>query len=283
MEWSQGTDDEAANPLDGVEVVDAHCHASLVWFEPIEALREQMLRNDVGQAVLVQMNGQSDNTYQEQCVRQDPASLASVVRIDQSAGDVAYKLREAAARGATGVRIRPEERAPRGDPLALWKAAEQLGMAVSTGGSSAELLTDELEEAIATVADIAVVLEHAGALNHPNEHDTLEARRRVLDLARYSNVYVKIHGLGEFARRALPVSGAFPFERPLPPVLDDALERFGPQRMLWGSDFPPCSYREGYHNALRLTAKELSSLSHSERADIFGGNARRLYWRQHQR
>ena len=274
---------EAANPLAGVDIVDAHCHASLLWFEPIEALREQMERNGVGQAVLVQMNGQADNAYQEQCVRDDPASLASVVRIDQRGDDVARRLREAAANGATGVRIRPQERAQRGDPLALWKAAEQLGLAVSTGGSSAELMTDELEEAIASVPDVAVVLEHAGALNHPNEHDSLAARRRVFELARYPNVCVKIHGLGEFARRALPVSGAFPFERPLPPVLDDVLERFGPQRMLWGSDFPPCSSREGYHNALQLTANELSSLSHSELADIFGGNARRLYWREHQR
>ena len=36
----------------------------------------------------------------------------------------------------------------------------------------------------------------------------------------------------------------------IPPYLEMALEAFGPHRIMWGSDYPPVSVREGYHNAL---------------------------------
>jgi len=46
---------------------------------------------------------------------------------------------------------------------------------------------------------------------------------------------------------------------------------------MWGSDFPPVSFREGYRNSLRLPMGELESVSHAERAEIFGGLAARLF------
>jgi hypothetical protein len=36
-------------------IVSTRCHASLAWFEPVEALIDQMERNDVRHAVLVQI------------------------------------------------------------------------------------------------------------------------------------------------------------------------------------------------------------------------------------
>jgi hypothetical protein len=39
-------------------IVDAHGHASLDWYEPIETLLFEMDRHGVDQAVLIQINGQ---------------------------------------------------------------------------------------------------------------------------------------------------------------------------------------------------------------------------------
>jgi len=41
--------------------VDAHCHVSPCWYEPVESLLFQMDRNHVEQAVLVQYMGQLYN------------------------------------------------------------------------------------------------------------------------------------------------------------------------------------------------------------------------------
>jgi L-fuconolactonase len=68
-------------------------------------------------------------------------------------------------------------------------------------------------------------------------------RHDVFKLARFPNLSIKIHGLGEIARRAASVSPTFPFQLPVPPLLDLAYETFGPSRMMWGSDYPPVSAR----------------------------------------
>ena len=43
-------------------IVDSHAHATLSWFEPVESLVAQMDRYRVEHAVLVQINGQTDNS-----------------------------------------------------------------------------------------------------------------------------------------------------------------------------------------------------------------------------
>ena len=50
-------------------------------------------------------------------------------------------------------------------------------------------------------------------------------------------------------------------------------EAFGPQRMMWGSDYPPVSSREGYLNSLRTPLDYLAGLTEGERAWIFGRTA----------
>ena len=83
--------------------VDGHCHASLQWYEPIETLLYEMDRNDVEQAVLIQINGQYDNSYQQECVRRYPGRLASVVLVDHTQPDAQATLTRLAEAGARGV------------------------------------------------------------------------------------------------------------------------------------------------------------------------------------
>ena len=63
----------------------------------------------------------------------------------------------------------------------------------------------------------------------------------------------------------------------LKPYVDTALELFGPDRLMFGSDWPVCelaaSYREVHDALLEL----LGALSDDERAMIFGGTAQRFY------
>lgn len=52
---------------------------------------------------------------------------------------------------------------------------------------------------------------------------------------------------------------------------------FGPQRLLWGSDWPVVNLAGGYARWIAATEALLAPLSEMERAAIMGGNARRFY------
>jgi L-fuconolactonase len=252
-------------------IVDAHCHASPYWYEPVESLLHHMDRDGVERAVLIQYFGQYNNGYQFECVRRYPDRFLSVVLVDTGSPNALRELERLAGQGARGVRLRPETRSPGDDPLAIWRTATELGLPVSCCGTSAEFASGDFGELVGSFPHLPIVVEHLGSLNHPDgEPPPYELRRKVFSLARFPNVYIKVHGLGEFCRRTTPVTEPFPFELPVPPVLELAYEAFGPERMMWGSDYPPVSGREGYRNALQLTLEQLGSKSEGDRRLIFG-------------
>ncbi len=250
-------------------IVDSHCHVSPCWYEPVETLLFQMDRNGVERAVLIQMNGQADNRYQFEVTRRFPDRFVSVAWIQTDLAGACDELRLLAGHGTSGVRLSATTRSPGEDPLAIWRTAAGLRLSVSCGGSSAEFASETFAGVVRAFPELPIVVEHLGGPNHPRA-DALEERRKVFDLARFPNVYIKVHGLGEFCRRRLPVAAGFPFDHPIPPLLEMAYARFGPRRMMWGSDYPPVSAREGYRNALRLTLDQFASKGEDDRELIFG-------------
>jgi len=250
-------------------IVDGHCHVSTCWYEPVESLLFHMDRNGVARAVLIQMNGQADNAYQCEVTRRFPGRFASVAWIRTDQPGACDELRRLADQGIAGVRFSATTKSPGGDGLAIWRTAAALRLAVSCGGSSADFAREEFTEVVRAFPELPIVLEHLGGHNAPGP-DSVEHRQKVLDLARFPNVYIKVHGLGEFCRRRLPVVEPLIFDTPIPPLFEMAYERFGPRRMMWGSDYPPVSAREGYRNALRLTLDRFASASEEDRELIFG-------------
>jgi len=55
------------------------------------------------------------------------------------------------------------------------------------------------------------------------------------------------------------------------------LEAFGPDRVLFGSDWPVCLVATTYENWMALVQKNISELSKPEQAKIMGENAVRIY------
>ena len=259
-------------------VLDSHCHVSNVWYEPVETLLFQMDRNGVGGAVLIQMLGQFDNTYQQACLRRYPGRFASVVMVDANAPEATEHLRRLAEDGASGVRLRPGARSPGSDPLAIWRAAADLGFSVSCPGTAGDFASQAFSDLVTDVPRLRVVVEHLGAASRPDADAEQRMAREVAlrALAAHPNVYVKVTGLGEIAQRASP-PGAFPFQRPIPAYLDLAYELFGPERLMWGSDFPPVAVREGYASALHLCRAEFASRPNSAQELIFGNVAARVF------
>jgi len=250
-------------------IVDSHCHVSPCWYEPVESLLFQMDRNNVARAVLIQMNGQANNDYQFDVMRRFPGRFASVVWIQADQPGASETLKYLATRGISGVRLAATTRSPGTDGLAIWRTAAELGLAVSCSGSSNDFGSREFAQLVQALPELTIVLEHLGGHGHAGTKAPGD-RWHVLELARFANVYIKVHGLGEFCHRCLPVSEPFSFETPVPPLLDMAYQAFGPRRIMWGSDYPPVGAREGYRNALRLPLEQFGSKNEEERALIFG-------------
>jgi L-fuconolactonase len=63
----------------------------------------------------------------------------------------------------------------------------------------------------------------------------------------------------------------------LKPYVQAAIELFGPQRCMFGSDWPVCELAGSYEQVYAALVEALGPLSESDRAAIFGGTAMRFY------
>ncbi|WP_322060636.1 amidohydrolase family protein [Paraburkholderia sp. J63] len=260
-------------------VVDSHAHVSPCWYEPVETLLHHMDRHGVETAVLTQMIGQVDNGYQQACVARYGARFASVVWVDAQAPDVGETVERLAADGAAGVRLRPGACLPDGTLPKVWRAVQSCGLPVSCVGSAETFAAPAFAALLAAVPDLPVVLEHLGGTSAPVETDAAWAlRREVFRLARFPNVMVKLPGMGELMpRAATALRDGEPFGGRVHPLVGEALEAFGANRIMWGSDFPVVSAREGYGNALKLARASLAGQPAAVLDAIFCRNAQRLF------
>jgi len=254
-------------------VVDSHVHASKHWFEPVETLLYQMKTNGVSKAILVPYAGNTDNGYELECMRKYTGTLKAVVQVDYKDPDAQAALKKLAGEGAVGVRLRPYEHSPGPDSFTLWRKAEELGLAVSTHGSIEMFADAAFAKMIESLPGLKIVLEHLGgaAKTIAFPKPEYELFGKVLALAKYPNVYIKIPGFAELLPRP------FPFKVPAfdgpPPLLKKVYDAFGSHRMMWGSDFPPCAGREGYANSLQFPMGKVPFFTQDDKEWVFGKTA----------
>ncbi len=234
----------------GVEkllIIDTHCHAGRNWFEPIETLLFEMDTNGVSHAMLIQHGGVYDHDYLFECAERFSGRFKVVIRMDPEDPNQPATLTRLKERGAAGVRLTPDERASRGDPLSVWKAAGELSMVVSCQGDMDRFAAPEFRELLEACPDTQIVIEHlAGVRRASPPYDSF---KRAAETAKHPNTFIKVPGLGEIASRPPRLLPEFRFDD-VPPVLEEACKAFGPRRMMWGSDFPGLAGREGYRNAI---------------------------------
>jgi L-fucono-1,5-lactonase len=118
--------------------------------------------------------------------------------------------------------------------------------------------------------DLPMVLDHLGK---PRIRDGVVEpwATRLRELARHPKVWCKLSGLVTEAdwTRWRPEH--------LRPYLDVAFEAFGPERLMFGSDWPVCLLAGGYAQILAIVDEYAGGLSVGDREALFGGNAARFY------
>lgn len=95
--------------------------------------------------------------------------------------------------------------------------------------------------------------------------------KNLRELAKRPNVYCKASGLVTEAEYATWN------EAQLQRYFDAALAAFGPQRLMFGSDWPVCLVACGYARWFKLVSDWISQLSQPEQARILGGTAIEAY------
>lgn len=116
------------------------------------------------------------------------------------------------------------------------------------------------------------VLDHLAkpAVRTPEPDPIWAANLRAL--GQREHVYCKLSGLITEVAAGVEWTPAL-----LRPYFETALEAFGPERLLFGSDWPVCRLRGEYRRWKETVDGFIAALSEAERAAILGGNARKAY------
>jgi predicted TIM-barrel fold metal-dependent hydrolase len=122
---------------------------------------------------------------------------------------------------------------------------------------------------IGACPDTPFILDHCGIPDIASG-DLTFWREQILEISRRPNVFCKISGIIAYG------SGDITAET-LRPVVEHAIECFGWDRVLWGSDWPVCNLTRDLATWGALLDEILSGCSAGELARLYHFNARTIY------
>jgi L-fuconolactonase len=117
--------------------------------------------------------------------------------------------------------------------------------------------------------DLQFVLDHCGKPQLATGDITIWQRDIAL-LAEQPNIVCKLSGLATEAAPDWQIAD-------LRQAADHVRACFGPQRLLWGSDWPVVNLAGGYAKWFAAAEILMADLSPDEKSDIFGRNTARIY------
>jgi L-fucono-1,5-lactonase len=240
-------------------------------------LRPSLRANAIDGTVVVEtVDSRQETVELLELAAAEPEVLGVVGWVDLRAEDVAEDLARlrAGSGGGALVGIRHQVQGEQ-DPDWLARPDVRRGLdAVGAAGLVYDFVVTapQLAAVIAAVRrhpEVTFVLDHGG--KPPIASGALEPwRSRIAELAELPNVAVKLSGLHtEAAPDARSVERLAPWAAVM-------LDAFGPERVLFGSDWPVSTLAGGYGEIVADTAALVASLSPGERAAVFGGNA--VHW-----
>jgi L-fuconolactonase len=250
----------------------APAHTEWVQDMPAEVLMHRMDDAGIDRALAVQAYGayEYDNSYAADSAMRYPDRFVSVCILDPLRIDapeqLTYWVKE---RGVRGLRLfaltQPDSEwidDPRTFPL--WERAASMAVPICVCIKFRQV--PRLSVALERFPSIAVALDHLGAPRLA-EGPPYEALRPLFELARFPNLYLKFSSVNLYGARTGNSTSREFFRR--------LLEIFGPDRLMWGSNFP-ATYDRGLKEQLELAMDELSFLSAEDRVKLFAGTSQRL-------
>ena len=249
-----------------------------------EILIEEMNRFGVTHCILVQTIFHGwDNTYMVHCLKKYPGRFKAHGLIDPTDPQVAEKLEYwMTEHDLSGMRFSPiyyVKGNHGGDDWLtspahhrVWEKAGDLGAVFNFFIHTDQL--PRLEKMIQRYPQVSAVIDHMSQIDFGVD-DPLPGLKKLLALARYPNVAVKISDLTSVSK-----SGKYPFPDAYPWV-KRVYDAFSPDRLLWGTGYPGAVRadfrRPTVKKELELIRQHVPFFTPQDRAKILGLNAARIW------
>jgi predicted TIM-barrel fold metal-dependent hydrolase len=276
-----------ADPSTTLRIIDPHVHVwkndpRYPWPDDLkspptdDALPETLLalmhQHGVEKTVIVHViHYRWDCRYAADVVRAHPRKFMGVCRIDPQSAKPASDLDHWVAQGYHGVRLSPAA-GPGGDWIndiqqmdTIWSHTARLKIPLC-------VLCP-----IGRIPDAEKVIErHNGTLDVCIDHmadcpiDQPDELKKLLRLARYPRVVVKLSHLWSLSGEEYPY-------RDTHDQVHRLYDAFGPQRLMWGTDWPGVEEYCGYARALALYRDEIKFFNDDDRKWILGQTALKLW------
>jgi L-fuconolactonase len=219
-----------------------------------EMLLDLMSVNGVSRTVIIQViHYKYDNRYLTDVLKQHAGKFLGVCRVDPLDPSAPDHLSELTAQGFRGVRLSPAGDAS-GDwfrgPLMppLWKRCGELKVPMTVLAP------------ITRMPDVAALLEKTPQLTVVIDHmadcpvDKPAELEKLIALKGYPNVFVKISHTWSISKQPYPWLDAQEYVKRL-------YHAYGPQRLMWATDWPIVEGYSSYARALSVVRDEMRFLN----------------------
>jgi L-fuconolactonase len=269
----------------GYRILDPHVH---VWVNDLRypwagqttnspqtdatpsMLLDLMKANGVERTVLVQsIYYRWDNRYTLDSLVKYAPNFMAVCRVNPTDPASPDHLMQLTEQGFRGVRLSPSDDSA-GDWIRgafmppLWRRAESLKVPMQILAPITRM--PDLVPLIEKCPELNVVIDHMAdcPIDQPEQLDKLIA------LARYQRVFVKISHLWSISRQPYPWLDAQEYVKRL-------YAAFGPARLMWGTDWPVCENWTTYRETLSVIRDDMKFLSEEDKSWILSKTVERLW------
>ena len=235
-----------------------------------ETLLELMKANGVARTVIVQViHYKYDNRYLASVLKRFPGLFQGVCRVDPLDPAAPDHLSLLTAQGFRGVRLSPAGNAG-GDwfrgPLMppLWKRCQELKVPMTVLAPIARM--PEVAVLLDKLPGLTVVIDHMAdcPIDQPAELEKLIALRR------YPKVFVKISHTWSISKQPYPWLDAQEYVQRLHAA-------FGPERLMWATDWPIVENVSTYARALSVVRDEMKFLNAADKDWIMNKTIERVW------
>ena len=210
-----------------------------------------------------------DHAYLAKVAQMYPSRISAVCLVNPVRPSAPNELRRLAKEGFRGLRLIPLAQTDtcwlQGlESDGVFKVAADLGMPVSLLARS-----DQLTSVVVRARrspEVTIVVDHLGLVDSSSQQLSLELLR---SCALERNIVLKISALSELSHQDWPYADVLS-------IVSPALEMFGPDRVVFGTDWPHCLNR-GKHAGDWNALIEGLDLDPNDHSGLFGENAKRIW------
>jgi L-fuconolactonase len=236
-----------------------------------ETLLGLMKANGVAKTVIIQViHYKYDNGYLAAVLKQYPQSFQGVARVDPLDPNAPDHLSELVERqGFRGVRLSPSGDASgdwiHGDLMPpLWERCEQLKVPMTILAPITRM--PDVGKLADRFPALTIVIDHMAdcPVDKPEELDKLIALRR------HPGLFVKISHTWSLSKQPYPWLDSQELVKRLHAA-------FGPQRLMWATDWPIVENMATYRQALTVVRDDMKFLNDDDRRWIMNGTIQRVW------